>query len=304
MKILITGGNGFLGKNTAEFLLKQKHKVMILSRNCNNLEHILDEIHFLKIDSDYRNYADKILKFSPDVTIHFAWDGGNNRKDSNGLNQIYKNITNSVYLLEILGKLKHKTKFIGVGCFGEYGDIFKQATEDQIESPTTFYGLSKNTFKNISKMYCEQNLIEWVWIRPCYIYGYGDVSTRLMPSVINNLLQNKKIELDICNKTIDYLHIYDFCTAISYIIESYVDGIINICSGKEYNLKNIILFIENTIKNYQLIHYNSNNNNHTYVCGSNLKLKSKTLWTSTIDIEPGIISLIERYKNEKSDRTS
>jgi nucleoside-diphosphate-sugar epimerase len=304
MKILITGGNGFLGKNTAEFLLKENHKVMILSRNCNNLEYIFNKVQFLKTDSDYSHYEEEILKFSPDVTIHFAWDGGNNRKDSNGLNQIYKNITNSVYLLEILGKLKHKTKFIGVGCFGEYGDIFKQATEDQIESPTTFYGLSKNIFKNISNMYCKQNSIEWAWIRPCYIYGYGDVSTRLIPSVINNLLQNKKIELDMCNKTIDYLHVYDFCTAISSILESHDDGIINICSGKEYNLKNIIIFIENTIKNYKLIHYNSNENNNIYVCGSNLKLKSKTLWTPTINIEDGIISTIERYKNEKLNRRS
>jgi len=152
MKILITGGNGFLGKNTTEFLLEQKHEIMILSRNCNNLKHILNKVQFLKTTSDYNNYAEEILKFSPDITIHFAWDGGNNRKDSNSLNQIYKNITNSVHLLEIIGNLKNKTKFIGIGCFGEYGNIIKQAVEDQTESPTTFYGLSKNIFKNISKI--------------------------------------------------------------------------------------------------------------------------------------------------------
>ena len=257
MKILITGGNGFLGRNTTEYFLNKNYEVMVLSKNTNNIQHILNKIEFIKSeDVDYIKYTNQIIRFSPDVVIHFAWDGGNNNNNINDINQFYKNIPCSLSLLEIINKCTNKPKFIGVGSFAEYGNIISKAEESQTENPVTFYGLSKNIFKNISEMYCEQNLIEWAWIRPCYIYGFGDVSTRLIPSVINNLLQNKKISLDMCNKTIDYLHIYDFCSAISSIIDTKINGIVNICSGIEYNLKDIINNIENKIQKNGLIDYN------------------------------------------------
>ena len=37
-------------------------------------------------------------------------------------------------------------------------------------------------------MLCEQHNMEWVWIRPCYVYGPGDVKTRLIPTLINKFL--------------------------------------------------------------------------------------------------------------------
>jgi len=301
MDILITGGNGFLGRNTIEYLLQHNHRIMVLSRTTDNIQNILNRIEFIKINSDYSNYADEILRFSPNVIIHFAWDGGNNYEDSNGINQVYKNIPNSLSLLEIIGRLNNGPRFVGVGCFGEYGYIKKQAKEEQIELPSTFYGLSKNIFKNISKMYCEQNSIEWTWIRPCFIYGYGDVHTRLFPKLINNLLNNKKINLDMCNQKIDYLNISDFCSAIGTIITEQQNGIFNVCSGEEYHLKTIIEFIEKEIQNYDCVIHNSDFNRkfaNNYICGSNKKLKTITTWKPIVNINDGLIDMINKYKKE------
>ena len=89
-------------------------------------------------------------------------------------------------------------------------------------------------------MICKQNNIDWAWVRPCYVYGPGDVFTRLIPTVINKFLTNEEVILDECNKTIDYMYIDDFVDLLYKLLISEYTGIYNICSGYQYNLKEVI----------------------------------------------------------------
>jgi nucleoside-diphosphate-sugar epimerase len=302
MKILITGGNGFLGSNLVEYLLDKGHNILVLSRKYNNIEHLLDKIEFIQYNSnDYYTYQNKILNFSPDIVIHCAWEGGNSYIDINSSDQIHKNISLSLSLLEITNKQLNKPKFIGFGTFVEYGIIDKKAKENQIENPINFYGLAKNIFKNISKLYCNQNNIEWVWIRPCYVYGSKDVPTRLIPSIINKLLKNESIILNSCDTVIDYLHIDDFCSALSSLITTNNKGVFNICSGKEYSLRNIIDFIQQNILTSQKIVFDPSLDrkfSSKYICGSNNKLIKHTNWHPLISINEGIIKTINYQKSK------
>lgn len=297
MKILITGGNGFLGSNLAEYLLNKGHNVLVISRNNNNIYHLLDKIEFIQYNSeDYSVYENKIISYSPNVVIHCAWEGGNSYNDVNSLNQIYKNIPLSLGLLEIINKQQIKPKFIGFGSFVEYGILNTKAEEEQIESPINFYGLSKNIFKNISKLFCSQNNIKWNWVRPCYVYGPKDVSTRLIPSIINKLLKNESITLNSCDTVIDYLYIEDFCEALYTLINTDTEGIYNICSGKEYSLRYIIEFIQQNMSTSQNIIFDSSLDrkfSSKYMCGSNNKIINNTKWIPTTLLEEGLIKTIK-----------
>jgi len=295
MKILITGGNGFLGSNLTKFFIKD-HDVLVISKNNNNLINILDKIQFINtIDQN------KIINFSPDVVIHCAWEGGNSYSDINNINQINNNIPLGIELLEIISNLERKPKFIGFGTFVEYGIIKQKATENTKANPINFYGAVKNAFKNISKIYCDQHNISWTWIRPCYVYGPGDVNTRLIPSIINKLLNKQEVTLNSCDTIIDYLHIDDFCTAIDEIIKHDLKETFNICSGEEYKLKDIIEFIfKNISSNVKPIFNPELDRKYSskYICGSNKRLKSKTNWVNKISIEKGLLQTIQYYKNK------
>ena len=281
MRILITGGNGFLGSNVSKRL--KDHEVYIVSR------------------SNYNTISSIIKEFKPEVVIHCAWSGGNSYADSNSFDQISDNIPQSIELLNLISELEDKPHFIGFGSFSEYGKILSQANEDDREDPINLYGVSKNSFKNISKVHCEQNDILWSWIRPCYIYGPGDVGTRLIPSLINKILNKEEVNLYDSNTTIDYLYIDDFAEAISKIIDFKAEGIFNICSGEEFNLSDIIKYIiRNTSSEFEVNFDESLSRKYSsnYICGSNKKLRSKTDWLPKVQISEGLDRTINYYKSK------
>ena len=293
MKIIVTGGNGFLGSNVVRKLLKENHDVFVISNNTNNIQDILPQIKYNS------NYTDEINNFEPDVIVHFGWRGGNNSQDAHHINQFYDNMHMSLDLLVRLNSLPKKPKFIGVGSFAEYGDYSTPIKESFMEQPLTMYGLTKLTLKNYVEMFSAQNNIEWSWIRPCYVYGPGDVNTRLIPTVINKCLKEEHIHLDLCDKWIDYLYIEDFCNYASHLINSKSQGVYNLSSGNQYYLKHVIELIHNTInKNNKLEFTDANSSPTKWICGDNSKIVSESNYYPSIDFLTGITKTINYYKNE------
>lgn len=296
MRILITGGNGFLGSNTTRRLLEEGHTILVLSRKCDSLVDILDRIQFIRYDNDYSKL---IYDFSPDYVVHFAWDGGNNYKDVDNTSQ-FSNIQSGMTLLKLLNSLQKKPTFIGVGSFSEYGIITEKAKESQEDNPITMYGMAKSAFKTISQRYCEQNDIHWSWIRPSYVYGTNDVSTRLIPSVVHKLLVNEDVLLDSCNVTIDYLHVSDFCSAVQVIIQTNSIGIFNICSSEEYVLRNILHTIKAVTNTHSIVSFDHTLDRQSlsrYICGDHSRLKSLG-WKPRIDILTGITEIVKDKRIE------
>jgi UDP-glucose 4-epimerase len=275
MKIVITGANGFLGSNIANKVIKENHELLVILRDT--------------VDRD-----NKILEFNPDIVVHCAWSGGNNYNDINDISQ-YNNVSQGIELIEVINKLPTKTKFIGLGSFSEYGVLTSQATEIDKEYPNNLYGLSKYTFKNYSKLLCDKYNIEWGWIRPCYVYGPGDVKSRLIPTIINKLAKNEKVVLDECDKIIDYIYIDDFVNFTYSLIVGSVDGIYNICSGEQYNLRDIVNMIGSLMNKQDNIYFNNSLTRELtsrIICGNNNKIKHQSQISTLTNIETGLLKTI------------
>lgn len=293
MKVIVTGGNGFLGSNVVRKLIKNEHEVFVISKNNNNIQDILPQIKYST------EYTDAIDQFQPDVVIHFGWKGGNNALDAQHANQFSDNMPMSLELLIRLAALPNKPKFIGVGSFAEYGDYNRPIDEIDIEKPQTWYGVTKLSLKNYSQFVCNQNGMEWSWIRPCYIYGPGDVSTRLIPTTINKCINNQPILLDSCDKFIDYLYIDDFCEYVNHLTINKSAGVYNLSSGKGFHLREVIKLIHKTIGNHNTLEFSKKNYSETkWVCGNNLKISKESGILNTTDFLTGILKTIKFYKNE------
>ena len=284
MRILITGGDGFIGSNIVNKLNLEGH----------------NEIY--KLSKDCKEIRNTVLIFQPDIIIHCGWYGGNNYIDTNNPNQFYKNINYSVELVESLKEIKKKTTFVGFGSFAEYGPKSDVTSEIDLENPIDLYGLSKYTFKQYSQLVCSQNNIDWLWIRPCYVYGPGDVETRLIPKIINKFIRDESIILDSCNKCLDYIYIDDFINMMYELIKQKCNGVFNICSGNQYNLRSIITLIEHITKSKSRIKYNralNRDSKFSFICGDNSKIINAIGLEPSINIINGLIKTVNYYKSER-----
>lgn len=295
MRVLITGGNGFLGSRVVRQLLSTNAAVMVLSRSSTSLIDILDHIEFHHQTGSYVEHKQSIETFAPTHVLHFAWEGGNRYEDVNSPLQFSTNIPQGIELLTLVTKLPSRPQFLGIGSFSEYGTLRTKAREDQPDNPISFYGMAKSTFKTISQKMCADAGLKWAWIRPCYVYGPNDVSTRLFPKVIRSLQSNLTVELDSCNTIIDYLHVDDFAQAVLQILNTNSTGILNVCSGEEYCLRTLLMFLKDKICSSGDIQFAEQKDRvltSTYICGDNSRLRMIG-WVPQISIYDGLKRLTE-----------
>ncbi len=296
MKIAVTGANGFLGSNVCE-LLSKEHKILAISRKNDKL-YVNDNLSFLQCD--FVNILEQkraIKKFKPDILIHCAWLGGNSYLDLNSFMQ-YDSVNHSFEVLKLFSECGI-SRFIGFGTGAEYGYHTAKVSENDVVNPYNLYGHSKHYFKTIAERYCDINNINFSWVIPMYTYGFNDVSTRFIPTVINKCLANEDIVLNSCKSYTDYLFVKDFAEGINSIIKHELDGTYNISSGIIYNSKEIV----NTIA--RLTHYQKEIifdpsrdrlNFQDYFCGSSYKLQIFSDWKPSTSLEKGLIKTINWIK--------
>jgi UDP-glucose 4-epimerase len=300
LKFLITGGNGFLGSNLIHKLIKENHDILVFSKKINNLEDVIDRCKFIpSYMDDILLYKKDIIDFSPDIIVHFGWDGGNNYKSTNSLNQFHNNIPDNIRFLDFINSLPKKPKFIGIGSFAEYGQVNSLTNEEIKEEPISFYGISKLVLKQYSEEFCLKNNIDWVWVRPCFIYGPKDVNTRLIPSVINKCLKNEDIVLDECKTIIDVLYIDDFIEYTYALATGTNTGVYNISSGVTYPLKEIINNIYLLTNSKSNITFDPSINRkltQLYVSADNTKIKTVTGISPQYSLIDGLKNTISFYE--------
>ena len=185
---------------------------------------------------------------------------------------------------------------MGFGSFSEYGNVDVPIQECFDEIPVSLYGWSKNIFKHFSQYACEVNDFNWLWIRPCYVYGPNDSELRLIPKTVRACMSNnKEVVYNSCDSVVDYLYIDDFVDALYFLIESGSGGVFNICSGKQYKVKDVIETIKKMCEsniNFVFDSKRDRNNFSKYVCGDNNKLLSQIKWTPKYDLDSGLRKII------------
>jgi UDP-glucose 4-epimerase len=116
MKILITGGTGFVGSHLCDELLKDSHEIILLTRNDNkikNVSHNLNKINLEHVDvTNFAKLEKSIEKNEPDVIFHLAGETSHKKSFENPLYDIDTNSKSTLCILEKIKNLNLKCKFI------------------------------------------------------------------------------------------------------------------------------------------------------------------------------------------------
>ena len=242
MKLLITGGLGFVGSHLVDLLVKKNHKIKILTKTLSkkkNIKKSSKKIQIEKIDlTNFRRLGKIIEKFKPDVIIHLAGNASHSKSFENPLKDIDSNAKTTLFMLEKIRKLNTPCKFILGSTFIVIGRPKKLPVNENTPcNPTTVYGTNRLSSEYFCKIYHEVYGLHTNIFRITNSYGPREqiISKK---NAVNFLIYKsfKKEEISIYNQGKffrDFIYIDDVISGINIILKKGKSGELYwISSGK------------------------------------------------------------------------
>ena len=251
-KILIFGGTGFIGYHLCKKALKNKFKVLSISKNPPLKKRRLKKINYINLDATKINSFKKISR-DCDIIINAAGYGSHLRGKKG------KTLYNDHILIvkNIIKYFKGKTikKIIQIGSSSEYAKHNSRINENFKASPISYYGKAKlRTTKFLQNEYNRKKLPVTIF-RIFQAYGPKQDENRLIPYVIKNLKNKKNVFLTSGKQIRDFCFIDDLINAIFLSINNKnTNGqVINLGSGRKIKVEQIVKKIFKKIKKGKLI---------------------------------------------------
>jgi len=253
LKLLITGGLGFIGSHLVDSLSKKNHKIKILTKTLskkNNIKNSYDKVEIEKIDlTNFKKLGQIIEKFKPDIIIHLAGNTSHTKSFEEPLEDIDSNSKTTLFMLEKIRELGLSCKFVLGSTFIVIGKPTKlPVTESTPCNPTTIYGTNKLASEHFCKIYHDVYGLDTVIFRITNSYGPREqiISTKNAVNFLIYEASNRK-EISIYNKGKffrDFIYIDDVVSGINVILKKGKSGELYwISSGKKtwfYEFANIL----------------------------------------------------------------
>ncbi|KLI43415.1 NAD-dependent epimerase [Brachyspira hyodysenteriae] len=243
-KVIVTGINGLIGQYISKPLEELGFEVFGIGTKS------IKKSNYCSMDLNDHIKLENIFKeIKPEYLIHLAWDTKKGYLESEtNFDLLYSSIKMLKYFKENGGK---KTVFVGT-CF-EYKFKDTPLKENDDLNPTTIYAKTKNYLREMSELYSIKNNIDFCWGRVFYTYGDNENPNRLFPHIINSLKEDKKVSINYSQLKKDYIFAGDIAKSIALIIDSNVNGIINLCTSNTISLEEIALTIAKKFNKINLL---------------------------------------------------
>jgi len=246
VRILITGATGFVGTHAINVLQGGEHKLALLVRDVHKALHLKRANTTLLIGNlgELDAVKDSIKEFAPQACIHLSWTGIPDYSAVTSKLNLYQ----SIELIDFLStETKCKKIIISGSCF-EYGKIRGECNESEPVRTTSFIAWAKQSLHNYSLLLCEQSSINLIWFRVFYVYGPGQRTNAIIPTVVQAFLKGEKPCIHNQFNSNDFIYVEDVAEAIRLAIEKDADsGIYNLGSGKATSILEVCRVVEDQV---------------------------------------------------------
>lgn len=306
MKVLITGGAGFIGSHLVQELLRLDHIPIVLDNLSTGVRtNIPNGVQFINCDINNPNLTQILDGKNIDAIIHLAGQTMVNFSVADPVNDMEQNIKGTVHLLEI-AKLKHIKRIIFSSTAASYGDVSiaqLPIKEETVLNPMSFYGLSKVTAEKYIKMYQKLFGIDYVIFRFSNVYGerQGNGGEGGVISIFCKQLANHG---KICifgdgNQTRDFIYAGDIAKGLCRaLITDKVNDTYNLSTGKEHSLRDIIKILSDIINEPIFPEFKAARIGDIYrsaLC--NKKAVNNMQWKAEISLEEGLSRTYQYFAN-------
>ena len=248
MKILVTGGAGFIGSHLVEELLSNEHEILIFD-NCltgkkENLE-ITGNFTFINDDFGSENSLEEIEKFDPDICFHLAAQSSVVVSVENPALDFEHNILQPIKLIQVLLKSNcKKLVFTSSGgtIFGE-PTVIPTAEEDYADEPESPYGVAKKRLNELIKIMLKNSSMKYSILNLSNVYGprqdpHGEAG--VVSIFANKYLKNEEPTIyGDGEQTRDYIYVKDVVSALIKASMIEENQFLNIGTGIETSVNDL-----------------------------------------------------------------
>jgi len=244
MKILITGGTGFIGSHIVRAAVAAGHEVIALRRKTSSLARCADFLERVRwLDHDAPGWTMRAVAENPAVILHAAWAGVTAAERTDWQLQA-TNLALFSDLLHIAGEVNLE-QFIGLGSQAEYGPINGRVNEDYPCRPDTAYGATKLACLALLEGFARQRQMACVWLRLFSIYGPDEGEQWFISSLIRQLRLGQPPQLSGCEQRYDYLHVRDLAAGVLAVLRRpEKTGVFNLSSDTSLPLKQVVQLVK------------------------------------------------------------
>ena len=248
MKILVTGGAGFIGSHLVEELLSNEHEILIFD-NCltgkkENLE-ITGNFTFINDDFGSEKSLEEIEKFDPYVCFHLAAQSSVVVSVENPALDFEHNILQPIKLIQVLLKSNCK-KFVftssGGTIFGE-PSVIPTAEEDYADEPESPYGVAKKRLNELIKIMLKNSSMKYSILNLSNVYGprqdpHGEAG--VVSIFANKYIKNEEPTVyGDGEQTRDYIYVKDVVSALIKASKIEENHFLNIGTGIETSVNDL-----------------------------------------------------------------
>lgn len=310
MRLLITGGAGFIGSNFVRWILKKypEYEVMNLDKltYAGNPDNLRDaeknkNYSFIKGDICDKETVEKACK-DVDMIVNFAAETHVDRSIIDAGDFVTTDVLGTYRLLEAARKYDVE-KYVQISTDEVYGSVEKGSFRetDPLE-PSSPYSGSKAGGDMLVRSYFVTHKLPVLITRSSNNFGPYQYPEKLIPLFITNALRNKKLSLYGDGKNVrDWLYVLDNCDAIDLVMHKGRNGeIYNIASGNEYtNIEITRMILEELRKPESLIEFVPDRKGHDRRYSLDTAKIKKLGWKPEHEFETALKETIKWYRENE-----
>ncbi len=294
-KVILTGASGFVGRQVITSLLERDYEVHAVSHNLPPVNLISKNLFWHEANLlEFEDVEKLTKKVKATHLLHFAWFVEHGK--------FWNAPENEIWVEASLNLLKNFRE-----CGGERvvasGTCFEYSFNDEVLSeeksrliPQTIYGKCK---LDLQKSLSDFD-ISWAWGRIFFLYGEYESPKRLIASVIRSLVKDEFAHCSHGNQIRDFLYVKDAADAFAALLDSEVEGCVNVASGEGIKIKEMVLQVAKQLDKRENVRFgviDSPPDEPQYIVADTERLRAEVEWKPKHTLLQGIEETIKFWKD-------
>jgi dTDP-glucose 4,6-dehydratase len=313
MRILVTGGCGFIGSNFIRYYLKTYPDASIINVDkltyAGNLENLSDlshsaRYHFIRGDIAEAPLMEDLIRKGVDAIVNFAAESHVDRSIEDPTAFMKTNVFGTFVLLEGVRKVSssQKIRFLHISTDEVYGALGETGafTEETPLAPNSPYSASKTAADMMVRAYHQTYGLPVLITRCSNNYGPYQFPEKLIPLMVSNAIEGKDLPIYGDGLYIrDWIYVEDHCRALDKVLQQGSAGGVYNLGGRSEKTN---LYVAKTIldrlgKPHSLIRFVADRPGHDRRYAIDFsKIEKELGWTPSVSFEEGIHQTIEWYQ--------